>query len=253
MSTDTSSADEGVPTSRLGACASWVRSRPGPAALAGLGAVVAIAASGFLKPVLAVAIVAGAVAVLRAQSSTPVEGARPGGAAALASNRAARTAGLVFGIPGALLFAGGLYLAVQQEWTILGARIVPATVVDTALAEPRTTRRGATLYRPAVRHRYIVDGRQFESDRLYPRIAHLDERYAGALLAMYRPGQRVFTRVPRGHPGSAYLAPRRIWIGHGMLALGLLILGGVGLALRVSRSRASKAVFASTGRAVVQR
>lgn len=239
--------------SRISACASWARRHPGPAVLAGLATLVAVAASGFLKPVLAVVIVAGAIAVFRAQSRKSVEDKRSAGGAGPASARTARAAHLVVGILGMLLFAGGLYLAVQQEWAIRGARIVPAVVVETSLAEPRRTVRGGTVYRPAVRHRYIVDGREFESDRLYPRIEHLDKRYGDALLAMYRPGQSVYTRVPGGRPGSAYLAPRRTSIGLGMLALGLLILGGLELALGISRPRASKVVVASTGLAVVQR
>lgn len=224
--------------SRFCACASWARRHPGPVALAGLVALAALAASGFLKPVLAVAIVASAIALLRAQSRAPIGEARSDQATAPASEDATRTTHLMIGTVGMLLFAGGLYFAMQQEWTIRGARIVTAVVIDTALVEPRRTRRGGIVYRPAVRHRYTVDGRQFESDRLYPRIEHLDEHYAEALLAMYRPGQRVFTRVPGGRPGLAYLSPRRTWVGLGMLALGLLVLGGLGLVRRTPGRRA---------------
>lgn len=157
-----------------------------------------------------------------------------------APNHVSRTLLLVFGVPGALLAATGLFFVVQQEKAILNARTVPATVIEIGPAEPRKTARGGVVYRAAVRHRYTVEGRHFESDRLYPHREHLDIRHVAALVSMYRPGQRVFTRVPQDDPGAAYLAPRRIWIWHGLLAFGLAILAGVGAVLRWLRPPAPK-------------
>ena len=78
-----------------------------------------------------------------------------------APNHVSRTLLFVFGVPGALLAATGFFFVVQQEKAIHNVRIVPATVIETGPAEPRKTARGGVVYRPAVRHRYTVDGRQF--------------------------------------------------------------------------------------------
>lgn len=170
-----------------------------------------------------------------------------------APHNGSRTLLFGFGVPGALMAATGLLFGVQQERAIFNARIVPATVIEAGPAEPRKTARGGVVYRPAVRHRYTVDGRQFESDRLYPHREHLDIRFVQALVSMYRPGQQVFTRVPQHDPGAAYLAPRRIWIWHGLLAFGLAILAGVVTVLRWLRPRTPKTSPAGAGLGVVRR
>lgn len=139
---------------------------------------------------------------------------------------------IVFGVPAALLAATGLFFVARQEMTLFNARMVPATVIEAGPAEPRKTKRGSVVYRPAVRHRYTVQGQTFESDRLYPQREHMDLLHVEALVAMYRPGQRVFTRVPRDDPGAAFLAPRRVRIWYGLLAVGLVALAGLAVIVR---------------------
>lgn len=145
---------------------------------------------------------------------------------------ARKTLMILFGVPAALLAATGLFFGARQEMAIFNARIVPATVIEAGPAEPRKTKRGSVVYRPAVRHRYTVEGQQFESDRLYPHREHMDILHVQALVSMYRPGQRVFTRVPRDDPGAAFLAPRRIRIWYGLLAVGLFVLAGLAIGAR---------------------
>lgn len=144
---------------------------------------------------------------------------------------------ILFGVPAAILAATGFIFGLKQEWAVHDARIVSATVIEAGPAEPRKTTRGNVVYRPAVRHRYTVEGRQFESDRLYPHREHMDILHVEALVSLYRPGQRVFTRVPRDDPGAAFLAPRRIRIWYGLLAVGLFVLAGLVIGARWLRRR----------------
>lgn len=209
------------------------KARPAAAAASVVtGALIAAAAVGLLRPLLAIAIVAGAVALLRTTrgSVSTAQAHVPAGDAADPRTRPARSrAGaaiilLGFGAVGTAALGGGLHALFAQESALIGARTVPATVISVAMVEPQALKRGGFNYRPAVRHRYTVDGRVFESDRLYPMSEHLDARYAAALLSMYRPGQHVFTRVPADDPAAAYLAPKRRWALYGLLPIGLVFL-----------------------------
>lgn len=208
------------------------KARPAAAALVVTGALLGAAAAGLLRPLLAIAIVAGAVALLRTTRGT-VSTARADAPAADATDPRTRPARsraaaaiilLAFGAIGSAALGAGLHALLVQESALIGARSVPATVISVAMVEPQARTRGGFNYRPAVRHRYTVDGREFESDRLYPMSEHLDARYAAALVSMYRPGQHVFTRVPPGDPAAAYLAPKRRWALYGLLPIGLMFL-----------------------------
>lgn len=228
----------------------WARERPLVAVATATAALLAIALAGLLRPVIALGIVGAAVVVLRGagRQAATVNPLRPAAATVPAPARPARVPVaaaavlLAFGVVGAGALAMGVRTAYEQEAALLGAQRVPATVVSVAMVEPRARQRGGFSVRPAVRHRYTFAGRSFESDRLYPLGEHLDARDAAALLAMYRPGQRVFTHVPGHDPAAAYLAPRRRWSVYGLVPMGLafmlpVALAGAALRRRMTRGR----------------
>ena len=118
-------------------------------------------------------------------------------------------------------------MPLTERWLTANLGLLILLRQEAGPVEPRKTRRGTIVYRPAVRHRYVVEGQPFESDRLYPHREHMDLLHVEALVTMYRPGQRVFTRVPGDDTGAAFLAPRRVRIWYGMLAAGLVGLAGL--------------------------
>lgn len=132
---------------------------------------------------------------------------------------------LLFAAVGVFALAIGARQLAQQETRLWTARPVEATVVRSTLERPSKSRRGGWSYEPRVLHRYRLGGRIHESDRLYPLPRRLPREAALAAIALYRPGTKVYTNVPGGEPGAAFLVPRREWGLYGLFPFGLAFLG----------------------------
>ena len=132
---------------------------------------------------------------------------------------------------GALGYAG--YDYVQQSQALSDAVAVNATVTETDIAE---TGARDVSYEVVVRFTYEYEGRQYQSDRLYP--TTLSPRFdseskAKSVLAPYETNETVTAYVTPSSPDSAFLERQRtnapFWVaGGGALVLVVALLNAAG-------------------------
>ena len=123
---------------------------------------------------------------------------------------------IIFGGFGLFMLYTGITQLVQQRRNLAHAAPIEAIVIASAVftstssdTDPRLLRStSTTTYRPDVTFRYVVAGRAYQSDRLYPSV--IVETYptyegAAAVTRAFRVGATVRAFVDRAHPERAFL------------------------------------------------
>ena len=147
---------------------------------------------------------------------------------------------LLLGLPALLLLgqAWSLYRRAARNWSAVSGRVLNAGVeeslVSVRISTSTARRRLAKRYQPIVDYEYSVDGRRFQSRRLFVGDAVLYSSVADAEKALQHyppPGAAITVWVDPSNPAEAVLQKGLHWqfwlyllLGAG-LAAGVLLIG----------------------------
>lgn len=123
---------------------------------------------------------------------------------------------VIFGGLGLMLLYVGVTQGIRQRRNMASSERVDATIVrsevvvsKSANTDRRTLRDNSTTsYRPDVRFRYMVGGKEYESDTMYPNIivtSYASQAAAQEVLTPFPLNAKVRAYVNPAHPGEGFL------------------------------------------------